>query len=77
MSSSTVVIEAGRISRSALPAGLVSGNQVHRAGDDIFHTQRKQRQQNDNPFCSNQESTSDSGRSLTPQPVSLPALPPE
>lgn len=39
-----------------------------RAGDDIFHAERQQRQQDDNRFLFEPESTSDSGRSLTPQP---------
>lgn len=39
-----------------------------RAGDDVFHPQRQQRQQDDDRFLFEPESTSDSGRSLTPQP---------
>lgn len=39
-----------------------------RAGDNVFHAERQQRQQDDDRFLLEPESTSDSGRSLTPQP---------
>ena len=68
ISSSTLVTERR-------PNFVQDGQQVRRQearrsrpGDDVGHAEREQGQQNNDRFLLEPESTSDSGRSFTPQP---------